>query len=313
MTYTPQGPFTTGGTATAANLTAMDNGISTNDTAISGSQTPSESATPAASGSVASLLAFIVSQIKLITGGAHWYSAPVATLASLLSSVNANRSSISANTTAINGKANTSGATFSGQVYVAAPDVLVAGHQESGFCAVYAYTSISNGYYASSINFKSILQNNPSSISISASLRNSGSNSTFADTWNQYGFRMQCHSASGGAIDVAGTYTTVGNCLLKVNKKARTFDHHCDMCGALNHAQPLAALDVHDSRSGYSGLAVVFRCPVCDATETFDVRMTSTDESDETPQGSGEYATTRGAQARLIRQLLTLLELPTAD
>lgn len=88
MTYVQQGPFSTGGTATAGNLTAMDAGIATNDTAISGSQTPSENATPAASGSVASLLSFIVSQIKLITGGTHWYSAPAATLASLLSSVN---------------------------------------------------------------------------------------------------------------------------------------------------------------------------------------------------------------------------------
>jgi hypothetical protein len=50
------------------------------------------------------LLSFIVSQLKLITGGAHWYSAPAATLASLLSSVNSNASAISSANSAIAGK-----------------------------------------------------------------------------------------------------------------------------------------------------------------------------------------------------------------
>ena len=107
MTYTQIGwqDGSGGGTPLdAANLAHMDAGISTNDTAINGSQTPSESATPAASGPVATLLSFIVSQLKLITGGAHWYSAPSATLASLLASVNSNASAISSANSAIAGK-----------------------------------------------------------------------------------------------------------------------------------------------------------------------------------------------------------------
>lgn len=95
----------------AANLNIMDAGIATNDTAINGSQTPSESATPAASGAVATLLSFIVSQLKLITGAAHWYSAPAATLASLLASVNSN-------TSAISGKVSKSGDTMTGSLTV---------------------------------------------------------------------------------------------------------------------------------------------------------------------------------------------------
>lgn len=98
-----------------ANLNIMDAEIAALDTAVNSSQTPSESATPAASGSVATLLSFIVSQLKLISGGAHWYSAPAATLASLLSSVNSLNSSVSSLSSS---KVNKSGDTMTGTLTV---------------------------------------------------------------------------------------------------------------------------------------------------------------------------------------------------
>ena len=47
------------------------------------SRTPSQTATPTASGKLSVLLNFIVTQIKKITGGANWYTAPVTTIEAL--------------------------------------------------------------------------------------------------------------------------------------------------------------------------------------------------------------------------------------
>ncbi len=301
----------------AANLNTMDAYIATLDTDVTGSQTPAQNATPAASGSVATLLSYIVSQLLLIGGGANWYSAPAETLAALHSQQTTNTSNISA----LSGsKANKSGDTFSGQVYVVAPDILAAGHQESGFCGIYNGTPSSGQFYGCPVNFKTQLTNNPSSITLSMGIRNSGSSSTFADVWSVYGFRIVAKAASSAVIDVAGTYTTVGNCLLAVDEAAQTFDHHCDgrlpngaLCGAVHRALPLAALDSHD---GYASEGqeqpLTFTCPECGATETFWQHFTSADEADTTPQGTGEFVTTRGEQARLIRALMRLRGLPVA-
>lgn len=288
----------------AANLNTMDAYIATLDTDVTGNQTPPQNATPAATGSVATLLSSIVSQLLLITGGASWYSAPAATLAALLSNAN--------------GRVSKTGDTMSGALTVVQPDILAAGHQESGFGALYNGAPASGQFYGAPVNFKTQMTNTPTGITITLSLRNSGSSSTFADVWNIYGFRFIAKAASSAVIDVAGTYTTAGNCLLAVDTTAQTFDHHCDACGAVRRGLTLAALDDHSDYivSGGSGATaaapLTVTCPTCGANESFNIALTAADEADETPQGSGEFATTRGEQARLIRALLRLCGLPVA-
>ena len=53
------------------------------------SRTPSDTATPAASGKLSLLLNYIVSMIKAITGKANWYTAPDTTLAAAKTHIDA--------------------------------------------------------------------------------------------------------------------------------------------------------------------------------------------------------------------------------
>jgi hypothetical protein len=53
------------------------------------SRTPSDSATPAASGKLSLLLSYIVSMLKAITGKSNWYTAPATTLEAAKSHIDA--------------------------------------------------------------------------------------------------------------------------------------------------------------------------------------------------------------------------------
>lgn len=215
-------------------------------------------------------------------------------------------------------------------VSVTAPPTLRAGHQEPGYCGLGLYTNASGVGVAHYVNFKTVLQNTPSSITF-AIINNINATSLGAFQLSTVGFEMHWLSTAAGSTLLGASYTTVGNCLLAVDTQARTFDHHCDECHTLRRGLLLddAALaarvrpgtyhlrrnhlrrDVVDHHS--HAVALTYTCPNCGALESFDTRMTAADEADATPQGTGEYATTRGAQAVMIRQLLRLLSLPIAD
>jgi hypothetical protein len=229
MTYTPQGPFTTGGTSTAGNLTAMDAGIA--------------SAVP------------------------------------------------------LDGSASMTGSLK-----------LASGHQETGGVGTTATASGAGQSWGYVQNFFMQMTNVPSSITLaSSSASNAGTPSINTITTRSFNFFFA--NVAAGLTYWVGTYTTVGNCLLAVDAAAQTFEHHCDGCNALNSAQPLASLLVDHT---YPEVALTYVCPHCGQSEHFTTTLTDADERDETPQGEGEYATTRGAQATLIRALLGLLGQPVA-
>ena len=186
-----------------------------------------------------------------------------------------------------------------------APVTLAAGNQETGMCGGTGQTAAVNLFIDMPINFKTVLTNTPTSITF-VGLQTGNANAPSADTFHIYGCRMFWQAPATGQTSWIGSYTTVGNCLLAVDSAARTFDFHCDTCKATHAGLPLST-----ARSlRETDLSVV--CPNCGASEAFDTHLTAADEADSTPQGSGDYATTRGAQATLIRQLMTALGLEVA-
>lgn len=190
-----------------------------------------------------------------------------------------------------------------GVLHATAPVILQPGNQETGTTGGGFTATAAGQYNIHGINFKTVMTNVPTSITLVVQFQANTSGVT-ADSITLYGFHFFFTSAAAGLAQWYGTYITVGNCLLAVDASAGTFDHHCEVCGHVASAAPVSALVVSADKRGLS-----YTCPSCGASEHFNVALSAADEADEAPQGSGEYATTRGAQARLIRQLMTLLGL----
>ena len=195
-------------------------------------------------------------------------------------------------------------------LHSAGPVILSSGHQETGTCGILDNVSAGSQFWGESVNFKTVLTNSPTSMTLTAFSSPAPINiaTTLVDYQSKNGFAFVAESAAAGLLRWYGTYTTVGNCLLAVDALAGTFDHHCDQCGYVTRAAPLAACQ---ARQGMF-LALSYVCPQCGAAEHFNVHLTAADEADPAPQGRGAYATTRGAQATLIRQLMTALGLEVA-
>lgn len=230
--------------------------------------------------------------------------------------VTSQASEIATNTSAIAGKVSKSGDTISGGLTVggvlavSAPPVLSAGNQETG---VAGFSCPGTGGHDVAIvkNFKTVLTNAPSSINTSNLATPTNAVGLNVNLLTRYGFNMFWQASATGDTGWDIQYTTVGNCLLALDAAARMFDHHCDQCGAVHQGVAVTALGI--SQGATADLtAVSYTCPDCGAMEHFNCALTAADESDSTPQGNGQYATTRGAQAQMIRQLLTLLGLPLA-
>lgn len=199
----------------------------------------------------------------------------------------------------------------SGVIHAPSPMQLITGHQETG-AAIVGGTDAAGAFRLNGVNFKTVLANTPTSITLTVT---SSSNiaSVGAQDISKYGFAVQYQATAAAFSLWNGTYTTVGNCLLGVNAAAQTLDHHCDVCGHVSRAAPFSSLSIRrpDPTSNVA-LTLGYSCPSCGALEAFNLALTAADEADATPQGSGPYATTRGAQAALIRQLLTALGLEVA-
>ena len=195
----------------------------------------------------------------------------------------------------------------SGGLHATAPVTLVAGNQETGFAGFRAKTAVVGDIVGVGVNFKTVMSNTPTSIGETIV---SASNTSVVSILNvtKYGFSLEGPSTSTGGNFAYIEYTTVGNCLLAVDAAAATFDHHCDKCRAVHRSVPLAQLALYAGATpGASDLS--YTCPDCGYREHFTCGLSADDEADSTPQGSGEYATTRGAQAALIRQLMSALGL----
>lgn len=186
------------------------------------------------------------------------------------------------------------------------PPILATGNQETGYVGVQFKAVATSDTFGVGVNFKTNMTNTPTSITLSPITSTNASGPTAAHI-NQYGFFFGISAAAPGAGFYVATYTTVGNCLLAVDSGAGTFDHHCDAkgCGHVSSGVPLS--DLYAVYTPFQALA--HTCPACGVVESFNTEFTVAAEQDATPQGSGEYATTRGAQAALIRQLMPLVGL----
>lgn len=241
MTYTKQGPFATGGTATAPNLTAMDNGIF--------ASVQQDGSTP-----------------------------------------------------------------MTGQQTVVAPDKLASGVQETNGTGMQTFTPTASQFFAIYTRFRNQMTNTPTSITLNGDIGVVNAINVVTTFLTRDGFLLQWECSTSGQTTWLGHYTTVGNCLLAVDLGANTFDQHCEQCGNVHTGVSITALFAATNYGGIAGAqALSFTCPDCGANELYDARVTGADESDPTPQGAGAFATTRGAQATMIRQLLSLLSMPIAD
>lgn len=197
-----------------------------------------------------------------------------------------------------------------GVLHASAPVQLNTGQQETGFWGIEGIASGASQAWGCGVNFKTVLTNVPTSLSLTSVAQfNCGSPLIFQNS--VYGIHLHVNSTAAGNFYWQGHYTTAGNCLLAVDPGAATFDHHCDnpKCGHVSRGVAFSALFIERATLG---AALSYICPVCGTAECFTTNLTSADEDDTTPQGSGQYATTRGAQAALIRQLMTALGLAVA-
>jgi hypothetical protein len=232
------------------------------------------------------------------------------------------------------------------------PPILAAGHQETGKVGVMfanATTSHSVGY---GVNFKTVLTNTPSSITLTLTGGEANVAATHADQIDKYGFRFYVDLSANGDGSWNGQYTTVGNCLLSVDAAARTFDHHCDACRRVSLDVPFRALVIRDPRARryvgwrlravavWRGLlarlgrdlgwglslgvpaplipgsyALSYICPGCGAREFFNTALTPADERDQTVMANphSTYRVSYGEQAQRVRALIRALGLPLIE
>lgn len=197
-----------------------------------------------------------------------------------------------------------------GVLHAPAPIQLISGHQETGFAGFRTKTPTVGDIHGEGVNFKTVMDNTPTSIGNTIV---SAQNTSTVNISNitKYGFSLEGPSTSTAGNWLYIEYTTVGNCLLAVDSNAGAFDQHCEGCGALHRGTPVTTLaQTSGATPAQTGLS--FTCPDCGYMEHFNCGLSATDEADTAPQGSGAYATTRGAQATLIRQLMTALGLEVA-
>lgn len=109
------------------------------------------------------------------------------------------------------------------------PLQLTTGNQETGFCGFQFQAAGAGNNGGGATNFKTNMTNTPSSITLTSIQRvNSATRGAF--NIQKYGFNISGTStAAGNCIDF-DSYTTVGNCLLTVDREKRLYSHHCDNC-----------------------------------------------------------------------------------
>lgn len=150
-------------------------------------------------------------------------------------------------------------------------------------------------------NFKKVMQNTPTSITLNATFTNNFSG-VVATSIDAYGFQIQWTVTNTGASSWQGQYVTVGNSILDIDGESRTFTHHCNSCDKIINELPLESkhLHIHRGESGEpheTGLALT--CPECGVVESFNTRLTGQDE-----QLVFRKIPNRHVQSALIRQLM---------
>lgn len=198
-----------------------------------------------------------------------------------------------------------------GVLHATAPVTLAAGNQETGVVGMQQYGQAGHNVSIMA-NFKTVLTNVPTSITTTNLAAPNNASGLNFNSFTIYGMNM--FWTVGATADTGWNvkYTTVGNCLLAVDTAAHTFDHHCDGCGAVRRGVALSEVAVTPGATPAEH-ALFYTCPTCGTAEHYNAALGAADEADSSPQGSGEYATTRGAQATLIRALMQALNIEVAS
>jgi len=89
--------------------------------------------------------------------------------------------------------------------------ILREGVQETGFLGMQTYSNNAGGvFYGQGVNFKHVMANAPSSITLSITDNLNAQNISVTEI-NQYGFFWTFDSVAVGSVRVRGTYITIGN------------------------------------------------------------------------------------------------------
>ncbi len=153
------------------------------------------------------------------------------------------------------------------------------------------------GQWGSAIQFPAVLAAAPTSITFSGQTSQNISSGPNAGNITVWGCDVYVGATSTGNGWWIGLYTTNGNCLRDVDASARTARHHCDACGTLSDALPLANLIERGQIAGLPTYAAT--CRACGARECFNAALTVADEADPDPR--------RAANARAIRAVVGLV------
>ncbi len=188
------------------------------------------------------------------------------------------------------------------------PPILASGYQETGRVGFVIPATAANQWVGGLTNFKTVMTNIPSSLTITGSASSNVPTPLNVTNIDINGFNVYANtSAASTTTYFIGSYTTVGNCLLAVHPAARAFDHHCDACQREHHG--VAVTEMIQAHAPF-GWSLAYQCPDCGVPEHFHTEFCAADEANPAPQGHGDYLTTAGAQAALIRQAMTLLQMP---
>lgn len=199
----------------------------------------------------------------------------------------------------------------------------------TGQCGAGGTASAGGQTAGAGTNFAITASNVPTSITLTQ-LQNNNVSGEAVQNITAVGFYLKVTAAAAGSFDWAGTYKTVGNCLLEVDERAGTFAHHCDGCEqrarrahgchlsvarcaecqetatrrGLRLAEHLRYERGKQGRPHESALG--FACPECGQSEHYNTQLSAEDEQ-------VERNTHRAEQARLIRAAMRGLGMEVLD
>lgn len=201
----------------------------------------------------------------------------------------------------------------------------------TGQCGAGGYASGAGATAGAGTNFAITAADVPTSITL-APLQNNNVSSEAVNNITAVGFYLKVTAVAAGSFDWAGTYTTVGNCLLSVDEEAGTFAHHCDGCeeraraahGCAGEMARCADCQEQATRPGLAlrehlrwtrgktpaEHAVAYHCPDCARSEHFNTALGTEDEQE---VRNGRHNGHRAEQARLIRAAMRGLGLEVLD
>jgi len=184
----------------------------------------------------------------------------------------------------------------------------IQGAAETGRCGVEWSAATTGNPIGTTVNFRTIMVQAPTSITLSADATgNYNASSPSVSNIDVHGFHffVTCNFTGGNQWGQwHGQYQTNGNTIRALDEAAGTLDWHCDRCDTVHIGLAIKEhirARVHPVAGNVPGhTALAIDCPRCGMTECFNTNLTQEDEDQQRP---GNYLH-RATQARLIRRLM---------